>query len=93
MSFDDMKRLVLPITTKYPISKITLFGSRAVGTNKENSDVDLIIEFYGAISLLTLSLIKCELEDAFGLSVDVIHGPIRDTDLIEIVKVVELHAA
>ncbi len=88
-----MKQLILPVTMKYPISKITLFGSRATGTNKENSDVDLIIEFDGEISLLTLSLIKCELEDVFGLSVDVIHGPIRDTDLIEIGKVVELYAA
>ena len=93
LSIDIMKELILPITAEYPISKIILFGSRANGTNKVDSDVDLIIEFYGVISLLTLSRIKCELEDIFGVSVDVIHGPLRETDLIEIGKVVELYAA
>lgn len=93
LNIDDMKALILPITTEYPITKITLFGSRADGTNKEDSDVDLIMEFCDAISLLTLAQIKYELEDILGVSVDVIHGPIRDTDLIEVGKVVELYAA
>lgn len=93
LSLDDLKALILPITTEYPITKITLFGSRANGTNKEDSDVDLIMEFCDAISLLTLAQIKYELEDILGVSVDVIHGPIRDTDLIEVGKVVELYAA
>ena len=48
LSLDDMKALILPITTEYPITKITLFGSRANGTNKEDSDVDLIMELYAA---------------------------------------------
>lgn len=93
LSLDDMKALILPITTEYPITKITLFGSRANGTNKEDSDVDLIMEFCDAISLLTLAQIMYELEDILGVPVDVIHGPIRDTDLIEVGKVVELYAA
>ena len=93
LSLDDIKALILPITSEYPITRITLFGSRANGTNKEDSDVDLIMEFCGAISLLTLAQIKYELEDIFGVPVDVIHGPIRDTDLIEVGKVVELYAA
>ena len=93
LSLDDIKALILPITSEYPITRITLFGSRANGTNKEDSDVDLIMEFCDAISLLTLARIKYELEDILGVPVDVIHGPIRDTDLIEVGKVVELYAA
>jgi hypothetical protein len=36
---------------------------------------------------------KCELEGAIGLSVDIIHGPMRKEDVIEVGKVVELYAA
>jgi hypothetical protein len=55
--------------------------------------VDLIIEFSSPVSVLTLSQIKCELEENIGLSVDIIHGPIREGDMIEVGKVVELYAA
>jgi predicted nucleotidyltransferase len=58
-----------------------------------DSDVDLIIEFTSQVSILTLSQIKCELEELLGLTVDVIHGPIREDDMIEIGEVVELYAA
>ena len=77
----------------YPIRRITLFGSRADGTNREDSDVDLIIEFSAPITLLTISRLRCELEELLGLGVDIIHGPIQPTDMIEIGKVVELYAA
>ena len=84
---------MLSFVTEYPIKKVTLFGSRASGTNQEDSDVDLIMEFSAPISLLTLSEIQCQLEDMLNLDVDVIHGPIRDTDLIEVGKEIELYAA
>ena len=88
-----MREQLPDIIAEYPVSKVTLFGSRASGTNRENSDVDLIVEFYQPITLLTLSALKYQLEDALGLAVDVIHGPIRDGDWLEIGKVVELYAA
>jgi hypothetical protein len=93
MTNDIIKEKVLKLITRYPIKRIVLFGSRAVGTNRDDSDVDLIIEFLSPVSILTLSQIKCELEENIGLSVDIIHGPIREGDMIEVGKVVELYAA
>ncbi len=55
--------------------------------------MDLMIEFLMPISLLTLSMIRLRLEEILNLEVDIIHGPIMETDLIEIGKVVELYAA
>ena len=49
LSLDDMKALILPITTEYPITKITLFGSRANGTNKEYS---------GCFTIVILAIIR-----------------------------------
>ena len=57
MTLEVMREKILSIINEYPISKIVLFGSRANGTNREDSDVDLIMEFSTPISLLTLSQI------------------------------------
>ena len=93
MTNEIIRKEALKLTKSYPIKKITLFGSRASLTNREDSDVDLIIEFSEQISLLTLSMIRCELEEKLGLNVDIIHGPMRESDMIEIGEVVELYAA
>lgn len=93
MTIDAIKARVIPAADEFNISRIVLFGSRADGTNREDSDVDLIVEFACPVSLLTVSALKCRLEELLGLDVDVIHGPLRDSDLIEVGKVVELYAA
>ena len=93
MTIESIQRSLLKTVKAYPIRRITLFGSRADGTNREDSDVDLIIEFSAPITLMTISRLRCELEELLGLGVDIIHGPIQPTDMIEIGKVVELYAA
>ena len=93
MNNEILKEKISYIISKYPIKKITLFGSRAEGTNRADSDVDLIMEFSIPVSLLMLSQIRCDLEELLGLDVDIIHGPIRETDMIEVGKMVELYAA
>lgn len=45
MTTEMIKNSVLSIVNEYPIKKIILFGSRAEGINREDSDVDLIMEF------------------------------------------------
>jgi len=93
MTIEQLKEVIQLISKKYPIKKVDLFGSRADGTNQSDSDVDLIIEFYTNVSLLTLSSVKIELEEMINLDVDIIHGPLRETDLIDVKKVIELYAA
>lgn len=67
-----------------------MFGSRANGTSTDDSDVDLIMEFSKPITLITLSLITERLEEILKTDVDVIHGPIQSTDMIEIDKEIEV---
>ncbi|MGN1026749.1 MAG: nucleotidyltransferase family protein [Faecousia sp.] len=93
MTIETIKNSLTEIVKKYPICRIVLFGSRADETNRADSDVDLIVEFSAPITLLTLSMLRCDLEDLLGLPVDLIHGPIQPTDMIELGKVVELYAA
>ena len=93
MTIEEIRKVLLAFIPKYSIKKLVLFGSRADGTNDRDSDVDLIIEFSVPVSLITLSQIKFEMEDALGLDVDIVHGPISDRDLLEINKEIVLYAA
>ncbi len=93
MEFEQIKNAVRSIKDDYPVKRVVLFGSRAEGVNRENSDVDLIMEFYAPVTLITLCDIKYRLQDILQLEVDVLHGPIRDTDMIEVGKEIELYAA
>lgn len=93
MTVDKIKQAIIDIAEEFNISKAVLFGSRADGTNREDSDIDLIIEFSVPVSLLTIAEMKYRLEEILKLDVDVIHGPIRADDIIEIKKEVLLYAA
>lgn len=70
---------------------VDLFGSRANGTDKEDSDVDLLIELSRPSTLLTLSGIKIRFEELLGLDVDVVHSPIPKDSLLIINKKVEIY--
>lgn len=73
----------------HPIKRVSYFGSFAEGRATEDSDLDLLIEFYKPrISLFVLSAIKLELEDMLNISVDVIHAPAPKDSLIEPKEVV-----
>ena len=93
MSIETIRNIILSVVDEFSIKKVLLFGSFANGNNGENSDVDLIIEFKTNITLLTLSTLKIRLEELMNLDVDIIHGPIQDSDFIKIDRMVELYAA
>lgn len=93
MDINTIQNIVSKVAKEFPIKKITLFGSRANNTNREDSDVDLIIEFSAPVSLLTLSRVRLRLEELLQLNVDVVHGPLRADDLLVVDKEVELYVA
>lgn len=45
------------------------------------------------MTILRLSRLKNRLEELTNLEVDIIHGPVREDDMIEIGRTVELYAA
>lgn len=93
MSVDEIRSSLMIFVSKYSITSMILFGSRAAGMEKKDSDVDLILEFSVPVSLITLSNIRNEMEEALGLNVDVIHGPVTEDDMIEIGEEIVLYAA
>ncbi len=93
MTMETIKKAILDIIPHYPIKRVVLLGSRASGTNRDDSDIDLMMEFSEPVSLLTLSEIKIHSEDVLGIEVDLIHGPLQLTDLIELDEEIALYAA
>ncbi len=93
MTTETIKNAIVMVASHHPITRVVLFGSRAAGTNHDDSDIDLIMEFSESVSLLRLSEIRLNLEELLGVSVDIVHGPVRDSDLIEINEEIEIYAA
>lgn len=93
MKIEKIKSAVQSAAEKFPIKSVILFGSQANGTATENSDVDLIIEFTKPVTLITLAELRDFLETVLNKNVDIVHGPIRNTDLLEIDRKVEIYAA
>ena len=95
LTIEDIKKTVAEIAPKYQITKATLFGSRARGNFRPDSDVDLIVEFAKekTVTLFTIANLMNCLEDIFGVSVDVIYSPLPEDSTLEIDKEVEIYAA
>ena len=56
---------------KYGIERIGLFGSYATGRANETSDVDVFVTLRRT-SLVTLSRIRLDLEERFGIATDIV---------------------
>lgn len=94
LTIEQIKETVASIAPEYNLKKVTLFGSRANGTARPDSDVDLIVEFKRkTVSLLKIISLKHRLEDIWNLSVDVIHAPIPEESILIIDKEVSIYAA
>ena len=69
----DIKyKILTPIFKKYRISKAAVFGSRARGEEKEESDLDLLVDLRGKTTLFDLAALQLDLEDILGIKVDLV---------------------
>ena len=64
---------------KFPLTKVSYFGSYADGRATEESDLDVLVEFTtDSISLLKIIALKHNLEDELNIKVDVLHAPLPE---------------
>jgi len=72
LNFEELCKIVAPIAKKRGVDRIYLFGSRARGDGDVESDYDFFI-IPGCIkSLIGLSGLMQDLEEALGSNVDII---------------------
>lgn len=75
------------------ITRIALFGSRAGSGYREDSDVDLIFESSVPVPLMKQAEIRLKIEEELGMPVDLVHGPLSESDFLRIDKEIELYVA
>ena len=78
----ELKEIIPPIAVQHGVNQVSLFGSRAKGTSKPGSDVDLLIEKGRLVSLFDLSRFRLAAEDALQLSVDLVTTECSDRDFL-----------
>ena len=62
---------VREIIARYPVGNPRVFGSVARGEDTEESDLDILVEHAGTLSLFDLARLELELEKLLCVSVDV----------------------
>ncbi|WP_091815332.1 nucleotidyltransferase family protein [Brachymonas denitrificans] len=63
---------VLAATQRFGVSNPRVFGSVLRGTDTEGSDLDLLVDAKPGTTLFDLGGLKDELEEALGITVDVL---------------------
>ena len=82
----QMENTLISILKKHDAERIGIFGSRAHGDDRPDSDLDLLVDFRKTKSLLTLVSIEQELADTLGIKVDLLTEKAISPHLIERIK-------
>ena len=72
MTQQEIKNIILGHLKGYQPVSVGIFGSYARGENTEKSDIDILVKFKVAPSLITLIKLENELSDLLGIKVDLI---------------------
>ena len=72
MTQQEVKYIILNYLKDYQPVSVGIFGSFARGESTEKSDIDILVKFKVAPSLLTLIKLENELSDLLGIKVDLI---------------------
>ncbi len=92
LTIEQIREAARKVAVNYPVRKVLLFGSYAIGNANEQSDVDILVEFStNPISLLELAGLNQELRDELKVSVDTIKIPIKGNNVIDLTKAIVLY--
>ncbi|MBS3094098.1 nucleotidyltransferase family protein [Candidatus Pacearchaeota archaeon] len=89
----EIKKKILPILKKNNIKKAGIFGSYARGEQKENSDIDILVEVQKGWSLLDLIGLELELKKLLRKEIDLltyngIHPLLKQSILNDEVRII-----
>jgi len=67
---DEIKRKILSILKRYNVKRAGIFGSVVRGEENKESDINILVEIVGRMSLLDFAGLKLEMEEALDQRVD-----------------------
>ena len=73
-SLDSLRAAVRPVCEHHAVSRLEVFGSRAGGKSRPDSDVDLLVEFLPESNpgLFEMGALQDELQQMLGCRVDLL---------------------
>jgi predicted nucleotidyltransferase len=71
-ALDLQRTAVREVVSRFRTSNPRVFGSVLLGTDKEGSDLDLLVDALPGATLFDLGGLQVELEDLLGVSVDLL---------------------
>ena len=83
---ERIKNIVTPIAQKHGVEKVWLFGSRARGDARPDSDYDFLISKGRIRTLFEHMDFVDDLEAAFGTHVDVVTDGPGDMEFLEMIR-------
>jgi len=72
MDQSEIKNIILSHLKGFNPAQVGIFGSFARGDNKKGSDIDILVEFREAPSLLTLIKLENDISEILGVKVDLV---------------------
>ena len=71
---EDTKKKIVELCKKNKVQELSLFGSRARGDERPDSDFDLLVDFLpnSGITLFEYSRMQIDLEEIIGVKVDLV---------------------
>jgi predicted nucleotidyltransferase len=69
---DEIKKLVEPVAKRYKVDRMWLFGSYARNEATSESDIDFLVDAAEIRTLFKLAGLYRELEEVFGLKLDLL---------------------
>lgn len=90
LSIEEIKTRVVPISKRYGLKHVYLFGSYARGEATEDSDVDLRIGRGSIKDLLELGGLYMEIQEALETEIDMVATEASDEDFLSKISVDEV---
>jgi uncharacterized protein len=72
MTKEQIIQAIIEYLSRYPIGRVSLFGSFARDQQRKKSDIDLLIQFKETIDLFTLANIRQDLCELTRRQVDIV---------------------
>ena len=82
-TISQLQNIVTPLAAQYGVERMYLFGSRARGDHRPDSDYDFLISKGRVQSLFTHAALWQDLEEALQAPVDLVTDTSSNRELIE----------
>jgi len=68
----QLRALLPDLRRRYPIHSMGVFGSYVRGEQREDSDLDVLVELGDSMDLISFAGLQIELSDALGFAVELV---------------------